>query len=103
MAWTQAARDAAAAARKAHAGQKTAFKDMGKRNIVADTSKEGRSELAKRLKSMRKPNSFSPSGKHGDYLLHDSMAQAAASTRLRNLNKQGGGMKHAKAASKSRK
>ena len=87
MAWTDEARAAAAEARKAHAGHKQAFSKVGKFNISADTSKRGRKELANRLKNMRKANPFSPSGKHGEYLLHDSMAQAAASTRLRNLNK----------------
>lgn len=68
--------------RTAHAGYKKQFAKAGKFNLSAPTSASARKEIAGQLKRARTTIKLSRTA------MHELLSNAAASTRLRNLNKR---------------
>jgi len=82
MAWTQAARDAAAMARKIHAGERKKVSYGGITPAVGFADKDVRARIAATLKAAR-------SGKPGEHNVYKVAAQnAVLSTVTRNAHKR---------------
>lgn len=92
MAWSDAARAAALAVRRAHAGYKKQYSKNSGKFLSAETNASARRSMALQLRAYRKPNLYQnpDSGKWvnrgwSESAMHDAASNAAASTRLRNL------------------